>query len=513
MEAKLMDKEVLCILDTRQIQRFMFKSTSMLEMLGGGDFMKHVQMDAITYALQHAEPALTEKNYALSLDPEEQIPWFESPDIQFQLIMCAAGNALCLVRTGRLCQQLIRSMSRYYLEHGYSLNLTAAAVEKTENLGHDMYEMYKKLNEIKASCDISEPLEPLSVIVREKRTGEPAVGRDANGEYYSKASELKRKEAALRKNIVDYADMQTTKGCDGREYLAVLHADGNNLGITIGRVMQKTPSYDTGIRLRRIINHVIQDVYGQAIDKTFAELKAYWETTPGHEEKPFEYFFSEIHRGGDDLNLICDASLVLPFLDRFYRNLKGLALWQSEEFTAPLYVCTGIAFVTKDTDFHSAFNMASECCARAKAAAKRKEHLRNGFAGNWIDFQVCPEPKTQSLDTIRERSFVTRSGRNLILRPYCMDAEAQDKPYAWEKLLERMVKLRRMNLTEKQMGMIHQAYMAGGAGFRQWVNEMKRKGMDLVSVLGEATDKNEEGKLSYTWLDAAELSGFLSDEG
>ena len=238
MEASLMDKEVLCLLDTRQIQKYMFKSNTLQDVLGGSDSILHIQMDAIRYALAHTDPLLAEREYALSLDPDEEIPWFVSPEIQFQLIICAAGNAMCLVRTGRLCQQLIRRMSRYYLEYGYSLNLAAAVTEKTDDFGHDIFELYRKLNAVKASCEISDPAGPLSVVAREARTGEPAIGRDGTGAYYSTASALRRKEAALRRNVVDLQHFRTSRGYDGREYLAVLHSDGNSVGITIGRMMQ-----------------------------------------------------------------------------------------------------------------------------------------------------------------------------------------------------------------------------------------------------------------------------------
>lgn len=511
MEAHLMDKEVLCLLDTRQIQKYMFKSNTMRDALGGSDSVIHIQMDAIRYALAHAEPALTEKNYALSLDPDGDIPWFVSPEIQFQLINCAAGNAMCMVRTGRLCQQLIRRMSRYYLDHGYSLNLTAAVTEKTEDFGRDIFELYRKLNAIKASCDISDPAGPLSVVVREERTGEPAIGRDEDGKYYSRASELRRKEASLRKIIVDYADFKTAAGYDGREYLAVIHADCNNLGITIGRMLQQTSSYEEGIRIRRIVSHTIRETYGRVIDKTLKEILDYWQALPERAEEPFEYSFYVLHRGGDDLNIICDASLAVPFLKRFYRNLEGVLLWQSDQLTAPLYVCAGIAFVTKATNFHSAFSMAEECCARAKTAAKRESNLRDGFAGNWIDFQVCPEPRTQSLDLLREKSLLNRSGRHLLLRPYCVDPEADDKPYAWHSLLERAENIRLMKLTGKQMEALRQAYLSGDSEFRRWVAVMKKRGLDLVKQLGNPVCQNESGTVSYAWLDAAELSGFLAE--
>ena len=108
-----------------------------------------------------------------------------------------------LARTGRLAQKLIQKISRYYLDHAYSLNLAAAAVEKTDDLGHDIFELYKKLNNVKASAIISDPLGALPVVIREERTSQPVIGRDeVRGDYISSASLIRRREAVKRGEIV-----------------------------------------------------------------------------------------------------------------------------------------------------------------------------------------------------------------------------------------------------------------------------------------------------------------------
>ena len=48
------------------------------------------------------------------------------------------------------------TLSRYYLEYGRTLNIAAAAVEKTDNLGHDIFNLYRKLNAAKAASDTLE---------------------------------------------------------------------------------------------------------------------------------------------------------------------------------------------------------------------------------------------------------------------------------------------------------------------------------------------------------------------
>ena len=156
MDKELMNREVLCILDTRQIQRYMFRSNTMLDTVGASDLMIHILDDAILHALRTVNPPVPEDQFDFSLDPEGEIPYFRSTSVQFQLITCQAGNAIFIVRTGALAQKIIRRVSRYYLEYGRTLNIAAAAVEKTDNLGHDIFNLYRKLNAAKAASDTLE---------------------------------------------------------------------------------------------------------------------------------------------------------------------------------------------------------------------------------------------------------------------------------------------------------------------------------------------------------------------
>ena len=65
MDSQLMEKEVLCILDTRQIQKFMFRSNTYVDTLGGSDLMTHILEDGISFALQSIDPPLMRDEYDL----------------------------------------------------------------------------------------------------------------------------------------------------------------------------------------------------------------------------------------------------------------------------------------------------------------------------------------------------------------------------------------------------------------------------------------------------------------
>lgn len=510
MDRELMTKEVLCILDTRQIQRYIFRSNTFTDTIGGSDLVRHILSDAISHALISIDKPLAKEEYSLSLEPKaEAIPYFTDSKVLFQLISCTAGNALCIVRTGELCQKIIRKVSRYYLENGYSLNLAAAAVAKTDNMGEDINALYRKLNDIKASSDISDPLGALPMVMKEKRTGEPVVAFDEEtGDYVSRASLIRREEAKKRKNLFEIKDIKTTEAENGKSYLAYIHADGNNLGITTGKILQTTPDYIEGIVARRKINAGIEAAYRNLMNKTETDLLAYY-INHGGEEKDFPGEFRIIHRAGDDVNLVCNAKYAFPFLDFFYRNIKGIIIWEKDGIRIPLYVCAGISFVTKDCSFHAAFNLAEECCNSAKTAAKEERNLIDGQAGNWVDFQISDYSNVQELDLLRERAYHTTEGINLLLRPYSLNAKDQDRPYAYGKLMNRIHALKKLSLPGQQMKDMRQSYAMGRVEHIIWIQKMEEQGYSLMTNLGAPIYTDSEGQAHAVWFDAVELSDFV----
>ena len=118
----------------------------MFETVGASDLLTHILQDAFLYSLEHIEPPVPETEYDLYLGADKQIPYFTDPCIQFQIMTNTAGTAMFIARTGALAQKIIRKVSRYFLDHGRSIDLAAAAVDKTDNLDQDLSRLYRKLD-------------------------------------------------------------------------------------------------------------------------------------------------------------------------------------------------------------------------------------------------------------------------------------------------------------------------------------------------------------------------------
>lgn len=509
MDGELMDKEVLCILDTRQIQRYIFRSNSMFETVGASNLLTHILQDALLYSLNHIDPPVPEEEYDLSLDENARIPYFADPRVQFQLMTCTAGNAMFIARTGALAQKIIRKVSRYYLDHGRMLDVAAAAVERTDDLDQDLSRMYRKLDAVKASSETLAPAGTLPVCMRERRTGEPVLDFDRiTGEPLSRASVQKREEAAMRSGLVRLEDIHTTTGHDGKEYRAVIHADGNNIGITVQKILKEALDYEAGIRFRRrVINNIEQTIAG-VMERSIKQLKDYYQEVTGKTDG-FEKEFQVVGRAGDDINCICNAIWAFPFLKLFYRNLKGAVIWKSETMETPFFACGGVAFVTADNAFHPAFFLAEDCCSNAKKVAKKKENLRNGLAGNWVDFQVLDNPNSQNLEVLRERFYMTSERISLLMRPYSLDPEAEETEISFSRLMDRVRTIRTLQLSPFQEAAFRQSYLSGKSEFRRFLFYMKKKGIDLTGLLGDPLYTDGDKQLHAAWFDAAELTDFI----
>lgn len=519
-----MDREVLCIFDTRHIQRYIFRSDAMTEAIGGSDLINHILQDAIRHSLSHIEPTISAEECDFSDDPYADIPYFTDSKIKIQQIVCTAGNALMLFRSGALAQKVIRKVSRYYLERTYNLNMAAAAVEYTGNFAEDSFRLFNKLNAIKSSSETLEPTGALPIVEREAETGEPVVGFDEkSGEPVSESTRIKRQEAQKRDHLLTFKDISTTTLANGRSYRAVIHADGNNMGITISKALKSVSSYKDAIQLERLFSRSITNSITTVMDQTITDLEQLYQRTTGN-TAGFEREFMIVHRAGDDINCVCNAKWAFPFVDLFYKNLENhyICLSKSSEppttepsanpaipQSIPLYVCTGIAIVADGQDFHSAFDLAKECCASAKKSAKQEKNLRGGFAGNWIDYHIAEWNKQQELELLRERFFVTKEQISLLCRPYCLDRDAIGNKEDYRELMRMVKLLKQLHLTDAQKAVLRQSYMMESKEFNHWISRIKTGGLYIVALLGDPIYRDSENNKYATWYDAVELADFI----
>lgn len=155
------------------------------------------------------------------------------------MLSFASGNMILLFRTGALCRDMVRKMSRYFVLHGYSEYFTAAYVEKTEDVQKDIAAMYERLDEVKLDFTGSQPMEALPIVRVEKNTGEPVTAIDPEtGEGISRLREIRTAEFFRVNGKLDQVDVTPYVDANGDAYYAVAHMDGNNMRVVNAKILQ-----------------------------------------------------------------------------------------------------------------------------------------------------------------------------------------------------------------------------------------------------------------------------------
>lgn len=172
---------------------------------------------------------------------------------------------------------------------------------------------------------------------------------------------------------------------DKSAYVAVIHADGNDLGSTLMRIgehLKIHPDQAAGIYrdLSAAIDRITVSAVQAAAEKTlFSEYR----TRKNGDTSDKKIAARPIVLGGDDLTIIVRADLAVKFtadfLSAFESNsrtmLAGLRS-RIPDFPELLTACAGIAFVKKSYPFAAAYHMAESLCDHTKKIAKADRDRR-----------------------------------------------------------------------------------------------------------------------------------------
>ena len=509
MEQALLDKEVLCIVDTRGIQKFIFHSNSMADTVGANNLMRHMLEDAFVYAAAHISPPLAPDEYCLTASEENApVPYFEDTKVKAQVITCAAGNMIAIFRTGALCRDMVRKISRYYVDNTYAQQIASAYVEKTDNNLQDIDNLYKKLGNIKDDFAGSHPLDVLPIIRTEKNTGEPVAAIDpVTGEELSRVTLIRRAEFAQMNSLLSSVNVNTFPAEDGREYYAVAHLDGNNMGASISMLLHRAKNYEEDIRLRRIINTNLTRGITAAVQHALDDMKTILHLT----EEELDSAIRIVHFGGDDLNIIADPRVIFTFTECYVRHLKDVPILAVDDFRFQMSICAGIAFVQKDVPFIDAFGIAEECCSGAKKEAKKPENLIDGKIGNWVDFRFCYADSLRDGSSDPKSAFITPDGVRLMLRPYCLDEAMQYTPQSYDAFRRRALSFRELGLSKENREQILRAYDLGRKDITLVSALLSASGYPVAERCGEPLLRQSDGMYAV-WYDAMEVSELFCDD-
>lgn len=196
----------------------------------------------------------------------------------------------------------------------------------------------------------------------------------------------------------------------GRDYLAVIHADGNNVGNRAKAAAHLVEVNDRSgylrreaafehfhhsnrVALRQAVLHALKETFKEDIGETF---------------RPYQLLMV----GGDDLLLICRAKRAMSFVTGLCRALAASG------GAAPLTLGIGVAIAAPSLPFHRLVDLADDLSASAKRLFRRLEH--DGHPASVVDWHIETGSWTPEIGTHRRKHDIVRYGTEacaLIQRP------------------------------------------------------------------------------------------------
>lgn len=213
--------------------------------------------------------------------------------------------------------------------------------------------------------------------------------------------------------IVDYLN-------DRAEWVAVVHADGNGMGEVFqsfasmdGQKDATAVDYTEGLRR---LSDGVDECAREAFRSVFAKLRS-----RGWRADTAEPPVLPLILGGDDLTVVCDGELALPFARDYLEQFTRLANEHSAVSGAVkkvkhlrgLGACAGVAIVKRQYPFHSAVHLAEELTTEAKAV---KREL--GKDKSALSFHVLYENAHADLRRLRNQQTLAEEDTCLTAQPY-----------------------------------------------------------------------------------------------
>ena len=451
----------LVVVDTTQIQSYVFGSNKLAENIGASWLVKQMTGEWALETIQHVAKRHNIKNAADNeLNTAAQI---EKDHLGAEVIYAAGGNVLVLFSSYANSREFVRLLSRKALCEAPGLTLLFSMqpfewLDQSTQLYDTVQRAFEDLDNQKRSRSHTAPLLGIGVTAVCQSTGMPANrhnGTDADFSLVSSEVAAKRNAAvashvSLRDTfggvtgVYDFPrDFEKLGGTKNEQsYIAVVHADGNGMGKLLQKIGTDNSKSNRGyIQAVRKFSYDVADASLKAMRRTIYLLQNAIEVKEGKHritrvEKQLQggrkmnasgatltcgltdaqvwLPFRPLVYGGDDNTFVCDGrigvALAIHFLEFFKEEATSALKGFTKESTS---ACAGVAIVKSHFPFARAYELCVALCDSAKKARLENEKV---YDGSYIDWHFATSGLSGSLQDIRKREY-EYDGATLCLRP------------------------------------------------------------------------------------------------
>ncbi len=459
---------ILTIYDISGIQSFIFATNKLKEIIGASIIVNKILHREIPRLFGEAEDDWAENEFT-----------FDSHD-KTKTIYIGGGNALVMYDSPETERNMTRKLQeRFFHLAGGGIRLCSASIEA--DLSLTLKENQARLMPILAENKYrtSNPLAArgISINAHDNQTFEPLLLFDkvySSHTTYCKLNAYKEGHKTAfselmpdNRKLIFVKDIDFYKKEDKEKFLAVIHIDGNTMGIRIREFVDKLKgNLIDDLNQLKTLSAEINGKFKNALSKTISELYSNTDND--------EILFRPIIADGDDITVICAGSDAFNVVSTFIRNLEAENLTDNMAFT----VGAGIAFVKFGYPFYDAYEIAEQCCKNAKVKTLSREQQYKSS----IDFQICYSGITTDISHYRARYFTFINNKekyNLLLRPYTFNGSQPEFSFTSFTNLQNEIY---GNITRTKLKTLRNEYGKGVLSARTYCD----------FLLGRAKDEEEK---------------------
>lgn len=539
------------LFDTRSIQRYIYSGNKLRTNIGASYIVDRVFFDVLIEGV--LKEMFPEEKFSSDDDTwtpanDEAKPWDKMKSCCVAYI--GGGNALLLFdETEKVSPvEVVKNFTRKLLLERPGLKVGAAIGElelvdgklKQENIDA----LYKKLKEnqnnifpavnvpytgLTLSCEINGEAANFygSIGVGEKKfySQETAVkadaADDANNNLRARFNQIfALKKLDVQKDFEFPFEVEKLGQTEGNNYFAIVHVDGNNMGVKF-RTCQ---SLSERRKLSREIRRKTEGAFAELLAKIIS-----MKTAGGFENVlDLKGKFLPIRPliiGGDDVTFLCPANMAILFTKTLMENLdadtpEDAPEHLTEKISRHMDACAGIAILPTKYPFFRGYKLAEQLCDSAKKSMREQilstEEIPRG--SSWLDFAILHGEQPPTLEQIRSTQYRGARGKNLHFGAYLVCGEG-DSAHKLDKLLsctKQFLEGKKKNpptMANNKIKELRGVLQRGEDDAQKFLRQLENQNQELPTVSGWEIFKKKLWHDSTTpYVDAIELMDFYVEE-
>jgi hypothetical protein len=426
-----MSMGILAVYDTVGIQNYIFSSNKLAENVGASKLVADIFRTVLPDTVRCFEERLPEWRKGGELDPS----------LKAEIIYQGGGNAYAAFADHSTFQDVTKAFLTEVCKLAPRVGIAVSAIETCfSDYTSDFEKLDRRLALTKGGFNNPAFYTNQPITKQSGRTGLP-VSCFKYDEYLDIGQCKKRERCGAYKKgdeahigdevkkgddirFVDFDDLTLDKGADS--LIAIVHADGNNMGNRIKEFMKEDAlrDYAKAVPAIRKLAAAIDGCYEKARKETLCAFRAEYakfiaefraknpESEKPGSENPAEKYppVLELIGDGDDTTIVICGRFAIDFAARLLREIEEQAD-PFEKGKKPA-ACAGVVIFHSHYPFSEAYKLAEELCSNAKKLSRGREDNNS-----YIDFHLHQSGNVASLSRLRELQYNV-DGKTILRRPW-----------------------------------------------------------------------------------------------